>query len=117
MNVSPSYALQHWLRSRNTLAFLSLWEQGNNLAFDKKNAEAFIMEAGSSNTTVTLKKWSASTGAIGVIAVPGRYGGTYADPIIAKDFAAWLSPQQRYNVLTLFQRMEQTGNIAENGKP
>lgn len=54
--ITPSYALQHWLRSRNTLEFLFIWEQRNNLAFNKENAKAFIMEADKSNTTISLKK-------------------------------------------------------------
>ena len=103
-DLTPGYALQSWLRSRNTLEFLRIWEKNNNPEFDSAQAEALIKEMEKSTSPLTLKKWVARTGAIGIAALQGRYGGTYAHPVIARDFEIWLSPEERYTMLTSQER-------------
>ena len=102
--MAPGYALQSWLRSRNTLALLRLWEQKNNPSFDGKQADAFIREAEKSSSTLTLKKWISRTNANGIVALQGRYGGTYAHPSIARDFEIWLSSRVRLEALGFWER-------------
>ena len=99
VNVTPSYALQSWLRSRNTIEFLALWEKFYNPGFLADEAEALIAEMESKSSALTLKQWIPRTKANGIVALQGRYGGTYAHPIIARDFAAWLSPEQRFDLV------------------
>lgn len=98
LDITPSYALQSWLRSRNTIAFLCLWEKQYNPDFLTDEAEALVVEAESKSSALTLKQWIPRTNAKGIVALQGRYGGTYAHPIIALDFEAWLSPERRFEL-------------------
>lgn len=93
-NITPSYALQCWLRDRNTLRLLLHWERDRNPSFIEDQAEALIAESTRTNTSVTPKKWIERTNATGIVSLPGRYGGTYAAPIIATAFGMWLLPEK-----------------------
>lgn len=98
-NITPSYAMQCWLREKNTLEFLILWEQEHNAAFDSKQARMLVSELSRTSTSMTIRKWISRTAAKGIVSLPGRYGGTYADPMIALTFEFWLSPQEYYSKL------------------
>lgn len=101
-DISPSYALQCWLREKNTLEFMFLWESRHNKDFDAEQAKLLMEELRSSNSGMTLKKWIGRTGATGIVSLPGRYGGTYADPMIAKAFEIWLSPMRLYMLIDMY---------------
>jgi len=94
IDISSSYAIQSWLRNRGTLELFSLWEQAHNRSFDVAVAERLINRAAPQNSTLTLKHWVSETKAIGIVALQGRYGGTYAAPVIAIDFEMWISPRE-----------------------
>jgi len=74
----PRFVIQNWMRNRNTLEFIGLWEALNNSNFNRVQFDTFRNEAGLNRFTMTPQKWIESTNAIGIIAKPGRYGGTYA---------------------------------------
>lgn len=92
-NSSSGYCLQRWFRSNNTLEFLVCWEKGHNKEFDLDTANQYLTEA------ANIKEWVTRTRAMGIVCRQGRYGGTYAEPIIALDFEMWLSPQYRLSML------------------
>jgi hypothetical protein len=94
--LTPSYALQCWLRNRNSVEFMMLWERKYNPDFHANEASNLIRELEVKNSGMTLKQWVSRTNAIGIVTLQGRYGGTYADPTIAMDFEAWLSPKYRF---------------------
>lgn len=98
IDITPSYALQSWLRSRNTIEYLSLWEKHYNPDFLAEEAERLVVEMESKSSALTLKQWIPRTNAKGIVALQGRYGGTYAHPIIALDFEAWLLPERRFDL-------------------
>jgi len=75
--------IRNWLRNRNTIEFLGIWEQLNNSDFKPVEFEGFKKEAGLNSFTMSPKKWINSTNAIGIISKAGRYGGTYAHKDIA----------------------------------
>lgn len=80
--------IRNWMRNRNTLEFLSIWEQLNNPSFKGVEFDTFRKEAGLNSFNLTPRKWVQSTNAIGVISKSGRYGGTYAHKDIAFEFGA-----------------------------
>ena len=88
---NPSYLIQSWLRSRNTVAFLGQWEQNNNAKFNKDAFKQIIIDMRSPLFTLTPKKWISKTGAIGIVAKRGKYGGTTAHPFIACDFESLIT--------------------------
>lgn len=106
LNITPSYALQSWLRSRNTIAFLILWEKQYNTDFLADEAERLVAETDTKSSALTLKQWIPRTNAKGIVALQGRYGGTYAHPIIALDFEAWLSPERRFELFFMLLEYE-----------
>lgn len=79
-----------------------LWESRHNKDFDVEQAKLLMEELRSSNSGMTLKKWIGRTGATGIVSLPGRYGGTYADPMIAKAFEIWLSPMRLYMLIDMY---------------
>ena len=107
IDITPSYALQSWLRSRNTIEFLSLWEKMYNPDFLADEAEALVAEMKSKSSALTLKQWIPRTQAKGIVALQGRYGGTYAHPIIALDFEAWLLPERRFELFLMLNEFKQ----------
>jgi len=102
-----NYIIQNWLRTRNSIEFLGLWEQFHNPKFKRIEFDAFKNEAGSNSFTLTPKKWIESTDAIGIISKSGRYGGTYAHKDIAFEFASWLSPTFKLYLITEYQRLKE----------
>ena len=80
--------IRNWMRNRNTLEFLGIWEQLNNQSFKGVEFDTFRKEAGLNSFNLTPRKWVQSTNAIGIISKSGRYGGTYAHKDIAFEFGA-----------------------------
>jgi len=83
--------IRNWLRNRNTIEFLGIWEQINNPVFKSVEFDGFRKHAGLNSFTLTPKQWIERTGAVGIQSKTGRYGGTYAHTDIAFEFAAWIS--------------------------
>jgi len=109
-----NYIIQNWMRTRNTIEFLGLWEQLKNPDFKSIEFDAFKNEAGSNSFTLTPKKWIETTNAIGIISKAGRYGGTYAHKDIAFEFASWISPTFKLFLITEYQRLKEIENNRYN---
>jgi hypothetical protein len=101
------YIIQNWMRTRNTIEFVGLWEQLNNPNFNSIEFDGFKNISGSNSFSLTPKKWIDTTNAIGIISKPGRYGGTYAHKDIAFEFASWLSPTFKLYLITEYQRLKE----------
>jgi len=102
-----NYIIQNWMRTRNTIEFLGLWEQLRNPKFKSIEFDAFRNESGSNSFTLTPKRWIETTNAIGIISKSGRYGGTYAHKDIAFEFASWISPTFKLYLITEYQRLKE----------
>ncbi|MCK2126374.1 KilA-N domain-containing protein [Thauera aromatica] len=100
--------IRNWLRNRNTLEFLGIWEQLNNPDFNPVEFDGIRMQAGLNSFTLTPKRWIEATGAIGINSRAGRYGGTYAHKDIAFEFAAWVSVEFKLYLIKEFQRLKET---------
>ncbi|WP_077350413.1 KilA-N domain-containing protein [Algoriphagus sp. A40] len=83
--------IQNWLRNRNTIELLGLWEQMYNPDFKPLEFEGFRKQAGLNSFVLTPKKWIETTNAIGITSKQGRYGGTFAHKDIALEFASWMN--------------------------
>lgn len=99
---SPSYVIQSWLRSRNTMEFLRIWESEHNPLFNESSHELLVKRARTPSFTLTPKIWIKETDAIGLISAQGKGGGTFAHPDIAIDFHMWLVPELRMNLIKVF---------------
>lgn len=99
-------ALHSWLRARNTILFLGLWEQLHNGGFNLHEFVKIKSRAGENSFNPSIKEWVDTTGAIGIISKTGRYGGTYAHKDIAFEFGTWLSPEFKLLIITEFQRLK-----------
>ena len=106
----PRFVIQNWMRNRNTLEFIGLWEALNNENFNRVQFDTFRNEAGLNRFTMTPQKWIESTNAIGIIAKAGRYGGTYAHYDIAMEFASWLSPEFKLYIIQDYKRLKSDEN-------
>ncbi len=104
------YILQNWLRNRNTIEFIGLWEQLNNPDFNSIEFDGIKNIAGSNSFSLTPKRWIKNTNAIGIISKTGRYGGTFAHKDIAFEFASWISPEFKLYLITEFQRLKEDEN-------
>jgi hypothetical protein len=100
------YIIQNWLRNRNTIEFLGIWEQLNNPNFKPIEFDGFKKQAGLNSFILTAKKWIESTNAIGLVSKAGRYGGTYAHKDIAFEFASWISVEFKLYLIKEFQRLK-----------
>jgi hypothetical protein len=98
--------IRNWLRNRNTIEFLGIWEQLNNPAFKPVEFDGFKKQAGLNSFTLTPGQWIERTNAIGIISKPGRYGGTYAHKDIAFEFASWISVEFKLYLIKEFQRLK-----------
>jgi hypothetical protein len=102
-----------WMRNRNTLEFLGIWEQIHNFDFKGVEFDTFRKEAGLNSFRLTPKKWILATKAIGIKSKAGRYGGgTYAHKDIAFEFGTWLSPGFKMYLIKEFQRLKDNENKA-----
>ena len=105
-NFGDESILYNWMRNRNTIEFLGIWEQLYNPAFKPLEFDRFRSQAGLNSFTLSPKKWIEATGAIGVYAKSGRGGGTYAHRDIAFEFGSWLSPEFKLYLIKEFQRLK-----------
>jgi len=102
--------ISHWMRTGYTLNFLGSWEQLHNPNFNVTEFGNIKMESVDNSFIISTKQWTERTNAVGIIATPGRYGGTYAHRDIAFEFATWLSPEFKLYLITEFQRLKQEEN-------
>ena len=101
--------IYNWMRNRNTIEFLGIWEQINNSNFNPIEFDRFRKESGLNRFTMSPKKWTEATNAIGVFSKSGRHGGgTYAHKDIAFEFGSWLSPEFKLYLITEFQRLKES---------
>jgi hypothetical protein len=97
-----------WMRNRNTVEFIGIWEQLHNPNFNSNEFVTFKSQAGLNSFNLTPRKWIEATNAIGFLSKPGRYGGgTYAHKDIAFEFASWISPEFKLYLITEFQRLKE----------
>lgn len=99
--------IRNWLRNRNTIEFLGIWEQLNNPGFKPVEFDGFRKQAGLNSFTLTPKQWIEQTAAIGLISRAGRYGGTFAQKDIAFEFASWISVEFKLYLIKEFQRLKE----------
>lgn len=99
--------IRNWMRNRNTIEFLGIWEQLNNMNFNPVEFDGFKKEAGLNSFTLTPKQWIEKTNAIGIVSKAGRYGGTYAQKDIAFEFASWISVEFKLYLIKEFQRLKE----------
>ena len=103
---NPRYIIQNWLRNRNTIEFLGVWETLYNPNFNRVEFDAFRSQAGLNSFVMTPQKWVDATGAIGIVSKAGRYGGTYAHKEIAFEFASWISVEFKLYLVKEFERLK-----------
>lgn len=103
-----SALIEQWLKNKDTVLFLGVWEKLNNPDFNSNSPEfeGIRNEAGRNSFFLSTKKWIDATGAIGLYAKTGRYGGTYAHKDIAFEFGSWLSPEFKLYLIKEFQRLK-----------
>ncbi len=89
--VDPNGVIANWMRNRNTIEFLGIWETIHNPSFNPLEFEGFRKEAGLNAFTLSPTRWIEATNAIGIISQAGRYGGTFAQTDIAFEFASWIA--------------------------
>ena len=103
----PRLPIQNWMRNKDVILYLGLWESINNENFKGVEFDAFKNEAGSNKFRISPQRWIKETNAIGMISKSGRYdGGTFARSDIALEFASWLSPEFKLYVIQEFQRLK-----------
>ena len=102
--------IQNWMRNRNTIEFLGVWERLNNPSFKPLEFEGFKTRAGLNSFVLTPRQWIDTTHASGLVSKSGRYGGTYAHRDIAYEFAAWISVEFKLYLIKEFQRLKDDEN-------
>ena len=100
------YIIMNWMRNRNTIEFLGVWEQLNNPDFNPIEFDGIKKQAGLNSFILTARRWIDATNAIGIISKAGRYGGTYAHKDIAFEFASWISVEFKLYLIKEFQRLK-----------
>ena len=106
-----SALIEQWLKNKDTVLFLGVWERINNPDFNSLEFEGIKNEAGRNSFFLSAKKWIDLTGAIGLIASAGRYGGTFAHSDIALEFGSWLSPEFKLYLIKEFKRLKEDENM------
>ncbi len=102
-----NFFITDWLRNRNTLEFLSVWERINNPNFNYGEFATIRNKSGLNSFKVSVKEWTEKTNAIGIFSKAGRYGGTYAHKDIAFEFGTWISPTFKLYLITEYQRLKE----------
>ena len=102
----PRYPIQNWMRNKDVISYLGLWESINNENFKGVEFDTFKNEAGSNKFKISPQKWIRETNAVGMISKSGNNGGTYARSDIAFEFASWLSPEFKLYLIQEFQRLK-----------
>jgi len=103
---NPRFIIQNWMRNRNTVEFLGIWELLYNPDFNRVEFEAVRSRAGLNSFVMTPQRWIESTNAIGIVSKAGRYGGTYAHKEIAFEFASWVSVEFKLYLVKEFDRLK-----------
>ncbi len=107
-NIENGLALiEKWLRNKNTIEFIGIWEEMYNPNFNSPEFEGIKNAAGLNRFILSVKQWTEKTNSTGIVAKAGRYGGTYAHKDIAFEFASWVSPQFKLYLLKEFQRLKE----------
>lgn len=104
------FFISDWLRNRNTVEYLGIWESVYNPNFNYGEFATIKSQAGLNSYKLSVKEWVEKTNAIGLKATAGRYGGTYAHPDIAFEFGMWISPQFKIYLIKEFQRLKNEEN-------
>ena len=104
------FFISDWLRNRNTVEFLGIWERIHNPDFNYGEFATIKSQAGLNSYKISVKDWVAKTHAIGLRATAGRYGGTYAHQDIASEFGMWISPEFKIYLIKEFQRLKEDEN-------
>ena len=112
------FFISDWLRNRNTVEFLGIWEQIHNPNFNYGEFAIIRSNAGLNSYKISVKEWAERTNAIGIFAKAGRYGGTYAYKDIAFEFGMWISPEFKIYLIKEFERLkeEERAQIGWNAK-
>ena len=108
----PKDVVKNWLRIRDTIEFLGLWEVIHNPDFKGVEFDSFKNESGTNAFTLSPQKWIVKTNAIGIVSKSGRYGGTFAHPDIAMEFASWISAEFKLYLIQDYKRLK----LDENSK-
>lgn len=103
-----STLIDAWLRNKDTIEFLGVWERINNPSFNSAEFDGIRLEAGTNRFRLSVKKWTEDVGGVGLVAKAGRYGGTFAHRDIAFEFGSWLSPEFKLYLITEFQRFKRS---------
>ena len=103
----PTAVIGNWMRNRNAIEYLGIWESLYNPNFKPLEFEGFKKEAGLNAFTLSPQKWINTTAAIGIISKSGRYGGTYAHKDIAFEFGMWISAEFKIYLVREFQRLKE----------
>lgn len=103
---SPGYIIQSWMRSRNSLEYLRIWELINNPEFNDKACSELLDRHDNGSFTITPSKWISCTNAIGIRLKRGKGGGVKAHPDIASDFKLWLDPNFRYHLIWFVRKID-----------
>lgn len=106
----PNAVIQNWMRNRDVIEFLGLWEKLHNSDFKPLEFEGFRKQAGANAFTMSPKRWIESTNAVGIVSKAGRYGGTYAHSDIAMSFATWISPEFQLYIMKDYRRLKMDEN-------
>ncbi|WP_035500854.1 KilA-N domain-containing protein [Fusobacterium gonidiaformans] len=106
----PFIVINNWLRSKDNIQFLGLWESMHNPDFKPIEFDRFRNEAGSNAFTLSPQKWIEKTNAIGIVSKSGRYGGTFAHSDIAMEFASWISPEFKLYIIQDYKRLKSDEN-------
>ena len=112
------FFVSDWLRNRNTIEFLGIWEEIHNPNFNYGEFAIIKSHAGLNSYKLSVKEWTEKTNAIGIISKTGRYGGTYAHKDIAFEFGMWISPKFKLLLIKEFERLkaEEQKQIGWNAK-
>ena len=102
----PNDVIKNWMRNRDTIEFLGLWESLHNLDFKPVEFDGFRKEAGLNSFTMSPTKWIMSVNAIGIVSKAGRYGGTFAHSDIAFEFASWISAEFKLYIIKDYKRLK-----------
>ena len=106
----PKDVVKNWMRGKDTIEFLGLWEKLHNNDFKGVEFDAFKKQAGSNAFTMSPLKWIESTNAIGIVSKSGRNGGTFAHSDIAFEFASWISPEFKLYIIKDYNRLKHDEN-------
>ena len=112
------FFVSDWLRNRNTIEFLGIWEEIHNPNFNYGEFAIIKSQAGLNSYKISVKEWTEKTNAIGIISKAGRYGGTYAHKDIAFEFGMWISPKFKLLLIKEFERLkaEEQKQVGWNAK-